>query len=686
MASSIGTPNLVDDDTARALPLLPLVRRSLQLRDMDAARAHFLQLPALETRHAEWLEACVRDGYAAGLFDVNAVLSFFENLPNWHWTLDGCALLHRVNATLATGSVHMVHVPALPLAYFLHKLLNHLDGSAKVRAEAYWYEWVSPTMRAVVTGQPVLIESLARRETLYAPASKFAFDFDRRNVFSWRALWTSDGERKEQWRLVPANAARDRFYLQSVQFGEFLYAADYAKFGRDDRGKLRSRVFTWRKKDDNVGDAGHWQLIPQDPHARDVFALYNPYQKEYLYSPRDIYDRERRHVFTAAPTPLDPAWEEERRWRVTPLASSAMELGIEAFFRKQYPDAVTLFTKALDELPDHTEHVKCYVYRMASNLRMGRTELLQQDFDKIEETGGDKAAIFHGLHHLWAETAAVLHVESETIDTTGLLSIDHYLQRGDQAFVAKDYATALAAYEAAATLLEGTHDPALRGKHATAKLASAKCHFATHDTEKALSLLDELLAASEEGIHLPVELEARVLLWSGRCRRQQKRYEDALRLQERALDKLASSTTNHSPTTQWIRHCILIEMQVVGIHHKELLSELLERSDRAASLLPSQQDPSDPRAVDKTVRQMIDLFHCPLSLEPMQDPVMTPNGDTYEREMIERHLEVNGQFDPMTRAPLTKAQLYPNRALKMLMETLLCEHRLGLLLLASGSE
>lgn len=83
---------------------------------------------------------------------------------------------------------------------------------------------------------------------------------------------------------------------------------------------------------------------------------------------------------------------------------------------------------------------------------------------------------------------------------------------------------------------------------------------------------------------------------------------------------------------------------------------------------------------EKSLTQMMELFHCPLSLELMDDPVTTPDGNTYDRSMIEQHLEVNGCFDPLTRAPLTKSQLHPNRALKQLMETLLSDHRLGLLL------
>ncbi|TMW61279.1 hypothetical protein Poli38472_013742 [Pythium oligandrum] len=643
-------------------------RRALQQRDIDAAREHFLKLSALERDHAQWLEDVLRDGYTAGLFDVQAVLSFLESLPNWDWTLDGCCVLQRVNETLGSSSIHVVHLPTLPLAYFLHKLVNHLDGSTKVRAESYWYEWVSPTMRAIVTGSPILIESAHRREVLYTPANNFVFDFDRRNVFSWRAKWTPD-EGKELWRLIPANAQRDRFYIQSVRYNEFLYAADYAKFGRDERGNNRSRVFTWRRQDD-VGESGHWQLLPLDFNNRDVFALYNPYQKEYLYSPNDVYDRERRYVLTMGQYPNNGAWLEERKWRVVPVTLSSMEQGIEAFFMKRYPDAVKLLTKALDEAPDHTEHVKCYVYRMTANLRMGNTDDIQADFDRVQHVGGDKAAIFHGLHHLWTEVAAFLQpIATEASPDTPIVSIRRLMARGEHYFVHKDYASALKVYQEAASAELETQDKVLRARQVEAQFGAAKCLYVLDQLEAAWSALEAALAMED----ISVELEARVLLWMGKCKRQMKSYEEALSMLERSLDRLS---TVPEPRSAWLRQCILTEMRVVGIYEKELLTALLSRCDTASDHLGDRST-----SADATLQQMLELFHCPLSLELMQDPVMTPNGDTYEREMIERHLEVNGSFDPMTRASLTKAQLYPNRALKMLMETLLdSNHRLGLLL------
>ena len=54
---------------------------------------------------------------------------------------------------------------------------------------------------------------------------------------------------------------------------------------------------------------------------------------------------------------------------------------------------------------------------------------------------------------------------------------------------------------------------------------------------------------------------------------------------------------------------------------------------------------------------------CAWSGKLMKDPVSTPSEHTYEREVIERLLEQE-EKDPLTGVPLTKAQLYPVKALR----------------------
>ena len=54
-------------------------------------------------------------------------------------------------------------------------------------------------------------------------------------------------------------------------------------------------------------------------------------------------------------------------------------------------------------------------------------------------------------------------------------------------------------------------------------------------------------------------------------------------------------------------------------------------------------------------------FICPITLEIMVDPVLCEDGHTYERKSIER---LTNSISPLTRQPIDKRKLIPNRALK----------------------
>ena len=61
------------------------------------------------------------------------------------------------------------------------------------------------------------------------------------------------------------------------------------------------------------------------------------------------------------------------------------------------------------------------------------------------------------------------------------------------------------------------------------------------------------------------------------------------------------------------------------------------------------------------------MFICPISHEIMKDPVVDPEGNSYERSAIEMWLSTN-ETSPVTRAPLISANLAPNRALRNAIE------------------
>jgi hypothetical protein len=62
-----------------------------------------------------------------------------------------------------------------------------------------------------------------------------------------------------------------------------------------------------------------------------------------------------------------------------------------------------------------------------------------------------------------------------------------------------------------------------------------------------------------------------------------------------------------------------------------------------------------------------DDFCCPISLELMEDPVITPYGTTYDRASIVAVINERG-IDPLVMQPLTEDQLAPNRVLRSMIE------------------
>ena len=56
-----------------------------------------------------------------------------------------------------------------------------------------------------------------------------------------------------------------------------------------------------------------------------------------------------------------------------------------------------------------------------------------------------------------------------------------------------------------------------------------------------------------------------------------------------------------------------------------------------------------------------DEFMCPITLDIMKDPVLCEDGYTYEKSAI---MAIQNSLSPMTRQPINKTKLIPNRALK----------------------
>merc|ERR1712154_122359 len=76
------------------------------------------------------------------------------------------------------------------------------------------------------------------------------------------------------------------------------------------------------------------------------------------------------------------------------------------------------------------------------------------------------------------------------------------------------------------------------------------------------------------------------------------------------------------------------------------------------------------KKLSKQVLKSVDTFLCPITREPMEDPVICCDGHTYEREAIELWLRNNSR-SPKTNQPLPSRDLVPNHALRSSIEAMM---------------
>ncbi|WIA10610.1 hypothetical protein OEZ85_010792 [Tetradesmus obliquus] len=67
-------------------------------------------------------------------------------------------------------------------------------------------------------------------------------------------------------------------------------------------------------------------------------------------------------------------------------------------------------------------------------------------------------------------------------------------------------------------------------------------------------------------------------------------------------------------------------------------------------------------------------FTCPLTMEVFREPVITPSGCSYERSALLEHLAKVGKFDPISRQPMSEADITLNVGLRNATQQYLDEH------------
>mmetsp|Transcript_41504 Transcript_41504/g.81362 ORF Transcript_41504/g.81362 Transcript_41504/m.81362 type:complete len:323 (-) Transcript_41504:81-1049(-) len=103
------------------------------------------------------------------------------------------------------------------------------------------------------------------------------------------------------------------------------------------------------------------------------------------------------------------------------------------------------------------------------------------------------------------------------------------------------------------------------------------------------------------------------------------------------------------------------------IEERIQLSEKLVRASihsRRMSFMQLMEKPSVPST---SYRPLHDSFYCPITFFLMHEPVIDPEGNTFERAAIINWIRAN-KTSPITRTALTEEDLYPNNAITSLME------------------
>ena len=141
---------------------------------------------------------------------------------------------------------------------------------------------------------------------------------------------------------------------------------------------------------------------------------------------------------------------------------------------------------------------------------------------------------------------------------------------------------------------------------------------------------------------------------------------DLLKTQLFELGNLLDIFKNNFIHSLYDNHLLDYKLQKLESSSASKLSSV--SSGSSVSLLSMNEVDGD--AIDDAPDYLLD----PISFEILTDPVVTPSGITYEKEEILNHINNKGKYDPISKQPLSKDQLYPNLIIKDTVEAYKIEH------------
>ena len=112
--------------------------------------------------------------------------------------------------------------------------------------------------------------------------------------------------------------------------------------------------------------------------------------------------------------------------------------------------------------------------------------------------------------------------------------------------------------------------------------------------------------------------------------------------------------------------CVRLTFPRTGLAVEGSVGQQSSSTPRQASMWGQHELRRGTETLSPDVRILDDLnsFHCPLTMEMMRDPVMTADGQTYERREIASWFALGNRTSPLTGAELPSTNLTPNTALR----------------------
>jgi len=134
--------------------------------------------------------------------------------------------------------------------------------------------------------------------------------------------------------------------------------------------------------------------------------------------------------------------------------------------------------------------------------------------------------------------------------------------------------------------------------------------------------------------------------------------------------KTASEVAFEQNHARFAHYLEKISPQMKQIREEHEQAKQKAKQTTAAASTTKKTEELEQQIASSAGTNVLDCFTCPLTREVFRDPVVLSDGFTYEREAIQKWLDLGNRRSPMTNMELTDLKLRPNNAIKQAIEAL----------------